>query len=157
MLTDFDHIRREAHAYAIECNAADRPVSLQELCRRLGVNPQWLSSGMRPTNAKARAIVLRQWADLKVQARGPLVHSIAEYAGHARDTPEWAISEDEWPHHTELTRILALPGRREMFTHLRNTYGRETAMRYAHVCDNPPAKGADRNCAQARGGAHAVV
>jgi len=142
-ITDFDRIKREARAYAIECNNADRPVNLRDLCRRLGLNQQALNAGHNRPSEKARSIVLKEWATIGVKAHAGLKKSIAIAGGETFDeTREWQILEDQWPDYTELPRILAMGGRREMFEHLRNNYDQATAMRYASVCDNQGNKGA---------------
>jgi len=143
MLTDFDRIKREARAYAIERNQTGEPVSLRDFCRRLGFNQQWLNGGHNRPSEKARNIVLKEWGAIDVKAHAGLKKSIAVASGQEIDeTRDWEILDDQWPHHTELTRILATAGRREMFEHLRNNYDRATAMRYASVCDNRGNKGA---------------
>lgn len=154
-----DHIRRTARAYAIRCNDEGRCVSLKELCFQFGVNQQWLSTGLSKSSRQARLIVLKEFAQVGVNAQNRLKVSIAEAAGLSCDgiDREWEITEAEWPSLDELPRILGTPGRREMFTHLRDSYGRAVAFRYAYVCAHPPAKGAHFGKGASKEVARAVV
>lgn len=136
-----DYIRAEAHAYGMECKQADRAVSLTAFSKRLGMSPQWLSSGRSHRADEVRETVIKEWATLDVAAHSILLAEMDRVKGGSLFGCEWEIPESEWPHYQELTRILAVGQRREMFEDLRNQYGRAVAMRYAHVCDHPPAKG----------------
>jgi len=142
-MLDLGKVRDEARRYAIECNDASRPVSLCELALRLGYSRQWLSSGKSLRATTLRDLVLREWHEVGVKAHNRLAISIAEIGGVKWNgkEPNWAISPDQWPAIDHLPRILSTAGRREMFAHLRNNYGRSVAMRYAYVCAHPPAKG----------------
>jgi len=147
MAKDFDHIKAEARAYGMECKEADRPVVMGDFCDRLGKGRHWLSSTRSVQAEKARAIVLREWAALGVKACSVLGHALAQaalthVANAGQCDRDWVIPESDWPQYHELTVILAEGQRREMFTDLRNRYGREVAMRYAYVCANPSEKGA---------------
>lgn len=153
---DLNAVARMASDYAVECNAAGRAVSIKEFAARLGKGPMWLSHPFTEIAKKSRQITLEEWHREGVKATRGLASAI-EKALEPDNRSDWAIPQSSWPHHTELPRILATPGRRDMFMHLRNEYGRAAAMRYAYVCANPSAKGADRNWSKARGVGDAVV
>lgn len=153
---DLAKIPEMARSYAIECNAAGRMVSVKEFSKRLGKSTQWLSTPYTDVAKMARRIVLSEWASIGVKSATRLSVAIAEI-NEVKPPKDWRILNHSWPHHRELPRILSTPGRRQMFAHIRAEYGIAAAMRYAYICANPPAKGADRNCAQVRGGQNAVV
>jgi hypothetical protein len=123
-----DEVRQLATAYALECKAEKRRPTMAEMSRRLGKHTRWLTAraGQSIKSEVVRAEVVKAW----IQVGTPPAVLPPPSDGNTDDLVPPAMPETPIKGEA-LHTVLSDPGCLRQFCSLSESFGIETALRYA--------------------------
>ena len=123
-----DEVRQLATAYALECKAEKRRPTMAEMSRRLGKHTRWLTAraGQSIRSEVVRAEVVKAW----IHVGTPPAVLPPPSDGNTDDLVPPAMPETPIKGEA-LHTVLSDPGCLRQFCRLSESFGIETALRYA--------------------------